>query len=381
METSKQKISRRRLFYLLNMFLANAFIAKPVSAVDKHIFSNRKYKIMSGYRDIQGFDNFGLFRFDGKKVFSVKLNWRSHDSEFVNKKKEIVVFPRRPGKKIIIIDAKEGILKNEITSKKGYHYYGHGTYSDSRKYLYASENNYTYTDSKSGIIGIYDTENNYKRIGEFSSYGIGPHEIKMSSDESNIIVANGGILTHPNFPRIKLNLDSMDPNISIINANSGKLIQQYKLSKGLNKNSIRHLDVSSSGEIIIACQYNGNILEEVPLLVKINKENKVKFLHFPKELAKKSKNYCGGIKILNNSDMLMASFPRGGILAYWNLSDGKFIGLKNNKDVCGIDVINNLSLFVISNGKGEIFVKQTNKYKKLFNKNIQWDNHLKVIKV
>ena len=44
----------------------------------------------------------------------------------------------------------------------------------------------------------YDTKKDFSRIGEFITYGIGPHEIKIFRD--TIIIANGGVLTHPEYP-------------------------------------------------------------------------------------------------------------------------------------------------------------------------------------
>ena len=161
---------------------------------------------------------------------------------------------------------------------------------------------------------------------------------------------------------------------------NGKLIQQYKLDKELHQNSIRHLDISNAGDVAIACQYNGNIQKEVPVLAIINKESEVQFLNLPKRYSKMIKNYCGGVKIHEEANILTASFPRGGILAFWELSSGKFMGFKNNKDVCGIDIDTSLSLFIASNGQGQIFSFDKNNYENIFNKNIQWDNHLKVIR-
>ena len=183
MGISINSYTRRRVLYGLQIFLASSFIPHYVSAASKYIFSKEKYKIISGYRDSLGVNNFGLFRLDGRKIFSIKLDWRSHGSDFISFNKEIVVYPRRPGNKILIIDANNGLLKRIIQAKKGYHYYGHGAFSLLDRYLYVTENKFNYSDSRSGIIVIYDTQKNYKRIVEYKSYGIGPHEIKVSSDK------------------------------------------------------------------------------------------------------------------------------------------------------------------------------------------------------
>ena len=47
----------------------------------------------------------------------------------------------------------------------------------------------------------------FRRIGEFDNHGIGTHDISVSDDGRMLVIANGGIETHPDFGRTKLNLD------------------------------------------------------------------------------------------------------------------------------------------------------------------------------
>ena len=42
------------------------------------------------------------------------------------------------------------------------------------------------------------------RIGELASFGVGPHEVVLMPDGATLVVANGGIRTHPDRDRAKL---------------------------------------------------------------------------------------------------------------------------------------------------------------------------------
>ena len=110
------------------------------------------------------------------------------------------------------------------------HFYGHGVYCDKTKFLYVTENNYNFDDERSGIISIYDPFKNYKRIGELKSNGIGPHEIKINK-KGHLLIANGGVLTHPDYPRIKLNLYDMASKNKNVKCASVSIRSEYKKYK------------------------------------------------------------------------------------------------------------------------------------------------------
>ena len=47
------------------------------------------------------------------------------------------------------------------------------------------------------MIGVRDAQDGYRQIGELPSDGIGPHEATLMPDGKTLVVANGGIRTHP----------------------------------------------------------------------------------------------------------------------------------------------------------------------------------------
>ena len=88
--------------------------------------------------------------------------------------------------------------------------------------LYVTEND---TVSLNGKVGIYDVSSAYKKIAEFDSHGIGPHELIMHPDAETLIVANGGIKTEQ-ASREELNLDTMHPSLVYLNRHTGQLLEQ-----------------------------------------------------------------------------------------------------------------------------------------------------------
>lgn len=104
--------------------------------------------------------------------------------------------------------------------------------------------------------------NRYKRIGEFASGGIGPHDIAWTGD-GTLVVANGGIETHPDSGRTKLNIPTMRPNLSYIR--DRRVIEQTEMPSALRKNSIRHLSVRQDGLVAFAMQWQGDERDGVPL--------------------------------------------------------------------------------------------------------------------
>ncbi len=117
-----------------------------------------------------------------------------------------------------------------FTTPANRHFYGHGVFSRDGRLLYATEHD---NETRAGLIGVYNATGGYKRIGEMPTYGIGPHEVILLSDGKTLAVANGGIETHIETGREKLNLSSMQPSLAFIDSTNGRLISQHKQSAEL----------------------------------------------------------------------------------------------------------------------------------------------------
>lgn len=75
--------------------------------------------------------------------------------------------------------------------------------------LFTTENRYA---TGKGRIGVWDAADGFRRIGEFASGGIGPHDVKQMGDA--LIAANDGVRTHPDSGRQQLNRETMCSNLS-----------------------------------------------------------------------------------------------------------------------------------------------------------------------
>ena len=85
-----------------------------------------------------------------------------------------------------------------FATKPDRHFFGHGVFSADGKLLYTTENDY---DGARGVIGVRDATDGYQQIGEFPAHGMEPHDIQLLADGRTMVIANGGIRTHPDSAR------------------------------------------------------------------------------------------------------------------------------------------------------------------------------------
>ena len=151
------------------------------------------------------------FQASGSIEFSVDLPARGHAAAAHPLRAEAVAFARRPGRFALVLDCHSGVVLTQLDAPVGRHFYGHGAFSADGGLLFTTENEF---DTARGVIGVWDTTDGYRRVGEFASGGIGPHEMRLMPDGTTLVVANGGIETHPDSGRTKLNIASMRPNLT-----------------------------------------------------------------------------------------------------------------------------------------------------------------------
>jgi hypothetical protein len=51
-----------------------------------------------------------------------------------------------------------------------------------------------------GVIGVYDARANYKRIDEFPTFGIGPHDLALLPDGKTLVVATAASTSGTTIP-------------------------------------------------------------------------------------------------------------------------------------------------------------------------------------
>ena len=148
-----------------------------------------------------------LFTLDGD-VQAVELPGRGHDIALKPDGGEWVAFARRPGRFGVAIPPGTR-APVWFAAKPGRHFFGHGVFSADGKLLYATENDY---ERAAGMIGVRDATGGYQQIGEFPAHGMEPHDIALLGDGRTMVIANGGIRTHPDRGDDELNLPEMQPS-------------------------------------------------------------------------------------------------------------------------------------------------------------------------
>ena len=306
----------------------------------------------------------------GASVFRIPLPGRGHAAAAHPSRPEAVAFARRPGTFAMVIDCLAGRPRLQIEAPRGRHFYGHGTFSADGSLLFTTENDF---DTSRGMVGIWDAADGYARAGEMSSGGIGPHDVRLMPDRRTLVVANGGIETHPDSGRAKLNLPTMRPNLSYLDP-SGGIVDRIELEPEFGRNSIRHLAVGQDGTVAIALQWQGNLSRRPPLLGVHRQGGPVKLLSAPSQDHVQMQGYAGSIAFSGDRRNVAITSPRGGVLQVFGTEDGSYEGQLQEVDVCGIS--HSEAGFVFTTGTGLVAgIAGLSEVWKVRH-DCQWDNHL-----
>ncbi|MFC1750448.1 DUF1513 domain-containing protein [Pseudomonadota bacterium] len=333
-------------------------------------FSARASK--EGRHYVSGFDELGALR------FSSELPGRGHALAVQQQLNHVTAVARRPGTYLIVLDGETGETIHALESREGRHFFGHSLYSADGRWFYTSEND---IENRRGVIGVRDVHNSYQQVAEFPSHGIGPHELRLLSDEHTLVVANGGILTLPETGRNKLNLDTMSPSLTYLNTESGELLEQHKLPQSLHQNSIRHFDVNANDQVCFAMQYQGND-GSTPQMVGLHSmgEN-LQLMNAPDTVLQQMRNYCGSVCSDISSHWFAVSSPKGGLVTFWSAKEGKYVGSVNVTDGCGIAAGVENGEFLLSSGRGGVYRYRIGSgrletLEQISNVDARWDNHI-----
>src|SRR3546814_10623110 len=81
-----------------------------------------------------------------------------------------------------------------------------------------------------------------------------PHEMLLMPDGVTLVVTNGGILTHPDYPQENLDIAGMDPSLAYVDARDGALVGIHRLTPELAQLSMHHLAVADDGTVYVVMQ-------------------------------------------------------------------------------------------------------------------------------
>ena len=323
---------------------------------------------LSAFRDRNG--SYGVAALDdtGTVLFTEALPGRGHDTVASPDRRTAVTFARRPGRFALVFDVHRTEPSFAFEASQGRHFFGHGFFSPDGRLLYATENDY---DGEQGVLGIYDVEAGYRRLGEFATQGIGPHEALLLRDGRTVAIANGGILTHPDYPRQKLNLPSMSPSLAYLDLQTGDVQDEVRLPAHLHQLSIRHMTQAGDGSIWFGGQYEGAATDEVQLVGRHDRGQPIELVTMPTDLVRDLSHYVGSVKASQDGSSVVITSPRGGVAYTFDTGTRVVSAQHRLADICGAAALGNGFGFSSGGGILEMGTTQQSAY--------AWDNHLRSV--
>lgn len=325
-------------------------------------------QILGAAREADGtYALFGIAA-DGQDCFRIPLPARGHAAAAHPSSPEAVAFARSPGRFAVVLNCATGAVLARLDAPQGRHFYGHGTFIADGDILCTSENAF---ETGQGCIGLWSRSENWRRIGEIPTFGIGPHEIKHLPGDI-LVAANGGYRNHPDQPGVKLDVAKMQPNLSYISPD-GALLDQVELAPELRLNSIRHISFGHDGLVAFGMQWQGDPAAGVPLM-GLHKRGTPPILdQMPIYEAVAMKGYVGSIAFDAGKNRVAISSPRGGRVQVFN-DQGQHLQVIEREDVCGIAATT--SGFILSDGLGGLLKADKNLQPLSKHRNRSWDHHL-----
>lgn len=273
----------------------------------------------------------------GRLKAILPLPKRGHSFAIDDKRNRAVVFGRQPGffAKAFRLDGSGRPQVEDLALPQGHHFYGHGVFSPDGDYVYATENDYR---RARGVIGVYDARPGkaYRRVGEFETGGLGPHELLLMPDGDTLCVANGGMETHPDYGKSILNAATMKPSLAYLNRSDGKLLELRTLADEWRLLSIRHLAIDGDGHIWAGCQYAGTDGRRPALVLRHSRGQDLRSLRCPPDQWRTMRNYIGSVTSNAGGTVVATSSPLGGRVFFWDVATGKLLDAVTLPDVCGV---------------------------------------------
>ncbi len=324
-----------------------------------------------------------LLRLETFEYKLIPLTERGHAlASHPNISNQAVIAARRPGNLLTLIDIDLGQVITKTSSNPNRHFYGHCSYTKDGEYLLTTENDY---ENGMGIISIRDSQT-LKVLEEIPSFGIGPHDMQFMPDQKTIVIANGGILTHPDTGRRKLNLNQMKPSLAYIDLTSAKLIDQYYLSDP--KLSIRHIDVNKAGDVGIATQdqaeYASDANQVSLIAVHKSKDKQPDLIKLPKQITLGLNRYTADFCFEPKHNTALVSSPRGNQVLIFDVKNQRLINNYRVDQPSAVALTRDNNYFVVSTANGEILFIDTKTSTIEANMSqmidgLKWDNHMTVV--
>lgn len=309
---------------------------------------------------------------DGQARFMIEVPERCHGGCLRPASQQAVLFARRPGTRMHVLDGDSRQLVHSIAAGEGYHFYGHGVFDTAGRYLYVTANR---LEDSAGLVRVYDADNGYVHMHDMPLGGIGPHELKLMPDGDTLVIGLGGIQTHPDYGRVKLNLDSMAPALMLMDRHSGEILARHAPSH--HQLSCRHLDVAADGTVIAGYQFEGPEWETHPLICRLDAQGRFSELALPEEITVTLKHYTASVAFSREANSVLVTAPRANRVLLLDALQGRLVASFTLPDAAGARCDGNGG-FWVSSGQGGLYrvTPGTAIPELLTNLELRWDNHL-----
>lgn len=388
-------LSRRALLQAALASILPATSSEAFSALVEPELADAGKLFISGAR--RGPEEYVAVVFDehAKRIASIPLSARAHGAASHRASHRACLFARRPGMYLHTFDRRDPERHATVEPVKGRHFYGHGSYSQDGTRLFATENDY---DAQRGVLGIYDTTAAYRRLGEMDTGGIGPHEVVRIPGTALLVVANGGIHTHPDTDREKLNIDTMEPSLAIIDSRDGRLLARHVLPAEQHQVSLRHLAVDTQGNVWFAGQYEGveSLVSGLAGVMSIDRSLRsfqqgrssqgLSLVELPADLQQRTSHYLSSVAVAGEHALFTSS--RGGLVFKVDRRSGQLVETVSVRDCSGVAAVSAESrsstgmtsaAAMLTSGTGEILALSDDGAMSLGLHTVQWDNHVYAI--
>ncbi len=347
--------------------LGLAMLARPAAATQQTAF-------LSACADPDGGWRVAAFGLDGVPKFEQPIPARGHGAAVAPDGGTAVVFGRRPGTFALVLDTATGRIVRHITRATDRWFSGHGVFSIDGSLLYATEIDV----GGDGVVGVYRVGPDFARVGEFATGGTDPHDIRFSPDGSFLVVANGGIRTDPNLPRVRFDLDRIDSSLAKIDPASGYLHALERLGDRERLLSMRHLAIGINGAVFVAMQYEGPAHEH-PSLVAAERGGVLATVDGDAATWRMLDNYTGGAAASPDGRLIAVTSPRGGVALVLDAVSGIVRTRFALPDGSGVAAAS-AGDFILTSGLGGAFLaSHQGPLRRLPGRwvdRLRWDNHL-----
>lgn len=330
--------------------------------------------LFSAFEDARADQYVGGVSLRDRRVFGARVPMRAHGCAVdPTDPQRVLFFARRPGTVAFELRRDSMRVLTAFETGVGRHLAGHGVFSAAGDLVFTPEHDY---ENVRGILTVRDARS-FRIVQEIDTRGIDPHEIAWLPDGRTLLVANGGILTHPRSFRRKLNVPTMDPSLCAIDARNGECLEQWRLPDHLL--SIRHLAMAGDGTVIAGLQYEGDRAAAPGILALHRPGSALRLLTAPASELRQFNGYVSSVAISEVHDLIAAACPYGSGVACWSLRDERYLGFVAANEPYGLSSLADGSI-IASQRDGAAFDLDETRLRSQFLRlkgemPIRWDDH------